>query len=574
MKKSTIKNIFTVFYIAIISCGNRVQKDTYENKTTFSTTSDTVNLISYGAKGLGVSSLKEDTTALHNAISYLNKKKGGVLYIPSPPKFYAFAGDGIFVGDNIEIYGDGKGKSEIRNVSPLSGKFLRGPIFLFSTYGAIDKTSVFQSGIGHYPVKPARSGESVLYLTDKNHAQKLYVGEVVGLGSGKFNHSEAKERSRYRNFELNEITSIKDNIVSFKFPFTVELLYYKEVNEYPVIVNINNSQSNNSQLGIKNGTSKNIYIHDMSFSQAETDEITNTPLTNELKYGLSGIWQPGGAFNSTFKNLYVDSYGGLDGNMFNRCNFSNIELVAEKKFIDFGYGAANDTIHDIIFRFQNSEASDFASSFIIINDGTHNINMYNVEASGDWDGENFILLSQAKGITMHDINISFPKYRKDNQAIQISDKDDGTSRDINLYNIKITANTVGKFLRIKGNETNVDPNSNINISNAVFKGNIANAEDIASFKHDNNFKKQTKQAEKVESFKKLEKQTNSLWGISIEKINGLSLKNISLESGDILLSNCNDCNIEKIVAPLSIFTVEGTRKNTNFNNLKVKKTIQ
>src|SRR5436190_2772832 len=115
-----------LFCLAALNCGEAEQTNNFTQQfasagqspenTNSPGSSDpsgqnTINLISYGAKGLGISSIKEDTTALRKAIAFLNKNGGGKLYIPNPPKFYAFAGDGVFVGNNIEIYGDGKGKS-------------------------------------------------------------------------------------------------------------------------------------------------------------------------------------------------------------------------------------------------------------------------------------------------------------------------------------------------------------------------------------------------------------------------------------------------------------------------------
>lgn len=557
--------LFILFTVFLAACGNTQRTHSTEKTSAqqvisseLAIPSETINLRDYGAKGLGVASLKEDTTALRKAIAYLNSKGGGKLYVPNPPKFYAFAGDGIFVGDNIEIYGDGKGKSEIRNVDPLSGKFLHGTIFLFSTYEAGDKVNIFQDGIDQYDISDAKLNDQQVILKNSVNASQLFKGEIVVLGSGKFNHGTSAAKSRFHNMELNEISNITNGIIQFKFPLSVNLI--TEEGSLPVIVNINNTQSKNKALDIKNGTSKNVYLHDMSLTQAQTNEITNQPLSkDEMHNGLTGVWQPGGAFNSKFQNLFISSYSGLGGNMFTRCEFSNIDLEAEKKLTDFGYGASNNSMHDITWKFKQSSVSDFASSFIIINDGTHNIDMYNIKATGDFAGENLILMTEAKNINIHDITMDFPNYTNSSAAITIGDNDNYISENINLSNIKINISKIGFFITMNGDNTSNENDRKLKLTNVTFSG-TATGDRNTIESAGGNPKKMQKKSEKVAN--------NSKLGIGFiaRNINGLQIQGLTTSSGDFLFLNCNNTSIQQINAPNSNLITKNSDIKIGTNN--------
>lgn len=516
----------------------------------------TINLVQYGAKGLGISSLKEDTAALHKAIAELNAAGGGKLYLPNPPKFYAFAGSGIYVGDNIEIYGDGKGKSEIRNVSPTSGKFRNGSIFMYSTYGPDDPNSIFQPGIDQYSIQDAQRGDQLVVLKDKSNSSKIFVGEVVVLGAGKFKHSDVDTKSRFYFMELNEITSISDGKITFKYPLSIQLRTFKQ-NDYPVIVNINNTKSMNTALNIVNHTSKNVSIHDMSFTQAQKDEVNNVPIDEaRLRNGLSGVWQPGGAFEGKFRNLYMSVGGDLGGNMFTRSMFDNIEIHSPKKLVDFGYGSTNDTMQNINWVYLDEAASDYSASFIIINDASRNIVFNNINASGNWNGENLILLSGTTGIRANKLTFNFPNYAKNKSAIQIGDYEEMSSKDIILSNIHVTVNSIAQFLRITGKPLTNEAHRDIIINNCVFAGtvkvNSVNKNDM------------------VKSNGKVSKNVDDPQGIFIKNADGIKLRNINISSGGLYLENSNNSEIDSIVAPASDLVVAGSSSNTTIANMKVR----
>ena len=473
----------------------------------------------------------------------------------------------MFVGDNIEIYGDGKGKSEIRNVSPMSGNFMKGPIFLFSTYGAVDRFGIFQDGIDQYPIQNAQKNDQYVVLKDQSNGSKLLMGEIVILGAGKFLHAESANKGRFHYMELNEISSISNGKVSFKYPLSIPLNSDNQ-NNSPVIININNTSTKNGKLNIKNGSSKNIYIHDLTLSQAQTDELhNNAPIKQDEgdnENGLSGVWQPGGAFASQFENLEIDAYGGLEGNMFTRCNFNNLTVKATKKFFDFGYGSSNDTVHDITWQYVPSAVSNFATGFIICNDGTHNILMYNINSSGDWNGEALITMSQAKSINMHDMTFNFPNYNKPNMLIQIADKEGVHSRDVSLDNIKVTVGSAGAFLRIVG-DNDQESNRNISVTNTSFKGNISINDD-------------------QENFTAAKKPNNKNGGgggkakggkgqaLIVKNMDGLTLNNIEISSGELYIENCNNSKIEKLIAPSSTLVVKKSN-NAKISQVSVRNRI-
>lgn len=419
---------------------------------------DYINLKDFGAKGEGVSSVKEDTKALEDAIASLRKQNGGKLYIPASDKFYAYAGNGIVLSDNIEIYGDGV-KSHIRNVNPDMNKWYKGVIFFTSTYGPTNKISIMQQP--KYVIGDAKKGSSTIELKDAGNSKQLKEGEVIVLGANPFSKDEDANKTRFLYIEQNEIISITGTSIQLKYPTSVDLL--TTGSDKPVIVDVNGAVTT-SLLGVKNQTTKQVKIHDLRLSQAQTNEIDNVPLKNTP----TSVMQLGGTFESKFYNLQIDGYSGISGNMWARCEFSNIEINANRNLVDWGYGSHNSKLKNVKYTFLKSPNTDIPKAFIYFSESSHDIEMEDIQASGNWNGSNILLIGNgAKGLIMKNADIDFSNLNNPNFGINIADQNNKVySSDVLLENVKIKVNKIKKFIRCSGANTMV--NRNIQLNNVEF----------------------------------------------------------------------------------------------------------
>lgn len=425
------------------------------------------NITWWGALGNGVSSITEDTTALRGAIRYLgNISYGRRLYIPNSPAFYAFAGTPILVPDNLEVFGDGKYLSQIRNVSPKSSDVAPGAIFVGGTYRSDSSNSFMQYQVPKYDLDEALRGDTYIVLQSEEDAAGLSVGEIIAYGCILYYKGGRVDHPEFSFWEGNEIMDISNDTVFLKYPLRIDL-FNDTGNVPPKLLNINNAGTS-PIFEQPNKTAKNFYIHDMSLTQAQIDELEDTAFTARL----DGVWQPGEFFGSKFHNLYISSYSGLGGNFFTHCEWINIDIYGEKKLIDFGYASSQCVLRDITFTFQESPASNFATGFIIINSGMHDLEMSDIKASGTFRGSNLITMAAARDIDIHDIKADFPDLAYDIIALNIGEGDTlATSRNVTVNRVQINAAAVGRWLRVDG-ATEIDTLRNISVTNCQFRGDL------------------------------------------------------------------------------------------------------
>ena len=511
---------------------------------------DPINLKWYGAKGLGLPSYKDDSAALVNSIKFIKNKGGGALYIPASTSFYGFNGNGILLPDNIEIYGDGP-KSEIKHVNPESGTFYRGVIFFTTTYGPNSTLSIAREPV--YTIQDAQKNQSYVVVDNPADLQKLKNNAVIGLAANFFFKKDNAKKPRFSEFELNEIVKLNADTVFLKHPLSVALQVQTEVERggkggggkrvggtkgnkvltptqkdlarkggSAVIIDASGDHSYNDKLGVYDRLSKNISIHDMTLSQAEYNMISNTQYNAD---GLPGnVIALGGTLDSRFYNLTLNAFGNFGGNMYNRCDVHDIKIVSSRKLIDFGYGSANTKIHDIEWVFKNSVIDTVARSFAYINDGTHDIEIYNLKASGNWSGTNLIQIAGgAHHIYIHDINLNIPAYNSpDNTAISLRDDNNLVYvHYITFKNINITLGIIKEFVSIRGDST-VSPNKNILFDNVHFTGTAA---------------KENKHS------------------VYIKNCPYITFNNVSFSSGNIYLENVGGGTIQNLVAPQADITI-------------------
>jgi hypothetical protein len=471
------------------------------------------NLKSYGAKGLGVISYKDDSAALVNAIKAIKNKGGGKLYIPSSTSFYGFNGDGILLPDNIEIYGDGP-QSEIKHINPANCKYYKGVIFYTTTYGPNSSLSIVREP--SYPIKDAAEQQHFVVAKKASDVSKLKQGIVIGLGGKLFFKKNQEFKPRYNQFELNEVTRVHSDTVFLKYPLSVPL---ETDGESPVIIDVNGDHTYNEKIGVYDRVSKNIYIHDMKFSQADHNMINNTPYFSEEDKAPFNMIALGGTFESKFENLTLDGFGTFGGNMWNRCDISHLKIFSARKFTDLGYGSANTKIHNIEWTFKGSKADTSSRSLAYLNDGTHHIEIYDIKIAGAWSGNNLVQMAGGSHhLYLHDIKIDLPAFNgPSNFLIGIVDDNESVYvHDITFENISIKVGVIGQYIKIRGKSETT--NKKILFNNVQFEGEVA----------------------------------SKRYSVYISNSPDISLENVTVSQGDIYISNVKNAKIKNLKASNSV----------------------
>jgi hypothetical protein len=526
VKDSKIKDDYGVAFPAVAKGENWHWVRQYNNE-------EPLNIQWYGAKGTGLANYKDDSAALVKAVALLKSKGGGKLYFPATKSFYGFNGDGILLPDNVEIYGDGP-QSVIKHVNPENADYYKGVIFYTTTYGPVDAQSIFQEP--RFQIEDAKKGDNFIVLKTKPDSLKLNEGKLIGLGAGFFNKRGQSNKSRFTQFEVNEIVKAEGNKLYLKYPLSIPLKTITNTSgnsdnstSVPVLVDVNGNHSFNKKFNAYDRISKNIYIHDLTLAQADYNSIANTPY-NSVK-APSSVIGLGGTFESKFQNLTLDGYNSFLGNLWNRCEISNLKIYAVRKFTDFGYGSANSKMHDIVWTYNPSKIREIVAkevgkgernkdiqSFIYLNDGTHDIEIYGIKASGNWDGENiFQIAGGAHHISIHDVDINLPQFNNiKGEAVNIRDDDAVTfSHDINFKNVTLTLGNIKQFITIRGTDQ-VISDKLIRFDNVSFNGRPLNKNSI-----------------------------------NISNSTGVVLNKVSVSNGNIVLDNSADAKISNLDAPNS-----------------------
>lgn len=495
-----------------------------------------VSLKWFGAKGTGISSIKEDTVALRNAMKYFKTAGGGRLYIPTTPAFYAFAGIQLMIPDNLEIFGDGQGKSTIRNVAPTTQHVFPGSIFCLSTYGSGNTQNFFQTALSAYTydVFDAALGDSMVILRNIANAAALFVGEVIVYGSNSYVKSVSV--TRFYNQEHNEISKIHLDTIFFKYKLGVPLTT-DAAGVHPKLINSNNNNQPATYFGtgIVLHSAKHISIHDLTIEQAQRDELADTAINQKL----AGIWQPGGGFECNLYSLKIDAYNGIGGNNWTHTKINNIDLQEERHMFDAGYASYDLTVSNIKYQFKNSEVSDFTATNLLVNDGGHHIVFHDLDARGTRTSNNLMIISNSWDIQYYNFKIVFPFYQSDNIAINMGGDSMYAAHDIIMHDIDITVDSIGRYIRYSPADTIGLANNDrkIHMYNLIFRGNKIN--------------------------------TTSNDGLTIENGNGVVLEDITIPNGNLTFNNNVNCTYNRIYAPNSTITFKNIKTNTWWNGLTI-----
>jgi hypothetical protein len=501
---------------------------------------DPVNVKWFGAKGLGIDHYKEDSAALVNAIKSIAQKKGGKLYIPASESYYGFNGNGIVLPDNIEIYGDGRDKSEIKHVNPTSGTYYRGVVFFTTTYGPTASIGIFKAPA--FTIKEALAKQGYVIFKKAAEAAKFETGTIIGLGGKKYFKNNDQKLPKFGQFELNEIVKISADTVFLKYPTTTP--FQGNEKAPPVIVAVNGKHTVNAKLSessnatVEDRVTKNIYIHDLKLSQAGKDMINNKPY--DLSRPPSNLIALGGTFESKFENLALEGFGTFGGNMWNRCEISNLNIISANKLFDLGYGSCNTVIHDVKWTFKSSEADTSSISLLYLNEGSHHIEIYNIAGNGNWSGKHLMQITGgANNIYLHDITLDLPAYNSPNSygVLIKDDEDDIIVHDVELKNITIKLNTIGQYIRLIGGPGKKTA-KNITFDNVKFVG-------------------------------KAKKQQG--YSVYVKDFGNIKLKDLDIPEGNIMLSDVGEGEVDGLTAPNSVLVVpNATSKEPKITRANIK----
>lgn len=486
----------------------------YATKTYTDLSSRGFNLKQFGAKGLGIASYKEDSAALVDAIEYIRQLGRGSLFIPATTQFYAYKGEGIVLPDNIEIIGEGNA-SHIRNVDPSASTYYRGALFFTSTYGPSDSISLFSAP--KYVIQSVPVGDSQIVLDNSADISHFYVDKLIGIGSGVFLKNGDSNQRRWLNFELNKILRIDGDTLFLKYPVS---------SAYPdtaYIVDVNDNGITHPKLDVPMHIASNVQIHNLYLSQAETNEVDTSTLT---KFP-TGILGTGGMFESSIHDLTINGFIGFGGNMLCRSDIYNLKIYANQKIMDWGYNSHNSKFHDISMEYLPSKFFDRSISAIYLNEGSHDLEMYNIKASGSWKGNSiFQIAGGAKRITVNNVDVDFP-FTGDSEkdVLFISDDEDSVYvKDIKLSNIRIKVDSCQQFIRINGRVA-APVKRNLVLNNITFSG----------------------------------KASNTDYAVYVNRAGNIYMKNIFIPEGDtVYLANLDTAIIEDLQAPKSYLETSGT----------------
>ncbi len=526
---------------------------------------EAVNLKWYGAKGEGRPYYKDDSAALVKAIAFIAGKGGGKLYIPAATSFYAYNGIGILLPDNIEIYGDGD-RSEIKHINPeIGGDFYRGVIFFTTSYGSTNFNGITRAPTSE--IQDAKKGQTFIVAKNNEAGSGWKPGDLIGLGADYFFKKNLEFKARYSQFEINEITKISGDTVYLKYPLSINLLYAQPLKESetgeltkkgkqkkqnenaekyakqiqknqndlsgqneknsgsPVIIEISASKTYNDQFKAYDRISRNIYLHNFKLSQADYNMIKNTPYSaSKQPNNVIGL---GGTFESKFDHLTLEGVGTFGGNLWNRCEISNLTIYSQWKLVDFGYGSSNTKMHDINWIFKPTKIRDTTTALVYLNDGTHDIELYNIKVSGPWSlGNIFQLAGGAHNINVHDVEINLPQYdMAQGRAISVRDDNEQVYvHDVTFKNVTFNVKNIQFYINVNGVDI---PNVNKNIS---FNGVHFNQQS----EHNGN-------------------------AVTVNNSRGIQFSDVSVPSGNIALFNVPECKISNIKAPNSNLVFSGDK---------------
>jgi len=471
MKRIIRLSICLLVIVTSLSWKTKKLPNTSESQNILNDTIIPLNLKQdFGAKGLGISSVNDDTHALENAITSL--QNGGILFIP--PGTYAYNGPGLMVPDGVEIYGNGN-SSEIWSVNPAGNandtNKLNGVIFFTSKYigFALFKGNHKETA---YPIKKVTNGDTVVTSDTSVNFTLFKAGDLCMVVDGLTERNNDTSQRYYPFGEMNEVISAGPNKVTLKFPVSFTSMQQSSSK----IIRLNTGKT--SPWGGDQRIAKNVSIHDLKLTQAKKNEYRDSVFPNNTS--MNTVLK-GGAFNSKFYNLTISAVSSFpDGNLFTRCVLNNITVKAHRKLLDLGYNSAFDTIKNINWMYDTPgvNIADKTTSFSFIDQGTHDIIFDSINITGRfkatdsvWNGNNLILLGgNASNISFNHHSFSLPGYSTTQYNILnfTDDTDFAVIRNISILNSDFQFAKARYF--IDGDGYSCRDDRNINLSGVTYSG--------------------------------------------------------------------------------------------------------
>jgi hypothetical protein len=424
------------------------------------------NIRWFGGIGGGITTYKQDSAAITDAIRFLKTLHGNTsLYFPGTNQYYGFNGNGVSLPSNIEIFGDGV-NSQIKHVNPSGATYLKGCIFFLTSYRTQTQSGILKPGMANYPIYDAAKFQKYIRLQNIADTVHFPVDKFFGIGARIFGKgfTDDTSRLRYSEFEMNRCIRISGDTIFLKYYTSVQ---FESDSLPPVMIDLNSGLTTNNLNGEPDFATENVHVHDLTLSQASYNLIDGTPYVGQTPYNVLGS---GGTFESVFEGLHLDGYGTFGGNLYNRCEIRNITISSGKKMLDFGYCSANCNVHDITWNYNNNISDTTSKSLIFLDDGTHDMNLYNISASGAYDGNNILQFGAPTfNINIHNSRFDFPNYNGSAKApIQMTDKLEWTVNDITLNDIIFNIDKAQSWIRVEGVDS--ISNRNLRFSNLKFYG--------------------------------------------------------------------------------------------------------
>ena len=427
-----------------------------------------LNIKWFGAKGIGIPGYKQDSVAILASINYLKSKGGGELYFPKSNSYYGWNGQGITLGDNIEIFGDGAGITEIKHVNPESAvSYFPGVIFFTTSY-ATDNGHNPIAKAPKYPIYDAYKGQEFLKLRNINDTVHFPAGKILLAGSHIFYHHGDVGKIRLAQSDINSVVRVALDTLFTKFPISQDIT---ADTGYAKIYDVNSGTTSSPQLGT-DFMSQNISIHDITLSQANNNLITNQPFAtafiNAPPIGL------GGTLNSNYYNILFTGGAIFGGNLFGHVNFHDNIINGSRKLFDYGFNSCENNYYNVKWTRNRINPADTTkeTGFMYINDNNHEFHIWNVNASGNWNGTNMIKIGpSASNIYIENVRYVISGYNNNNAAaIDISEDDSLTQcKDIFIKDFTVKVDTIGRWIDITGNSGS-DTNRLIQFDKLTFLG--------------------------------------------------------------------------------------------------------
>ena len=395
-------------------------------------------------------------------LSFLNSQGGGAIDFRTDGDNYFPFSKAQVLYDNIEMFSStaSGSKGHIRHVNPDNDTYYRGVFGHPSTYAAADTESIEQEP--KYNLGVIGLGDEVVTFTTPAQAGNFEVGDLILVASGE-TWLHAGLRTRRFWSECNEVTSVDagTGVVGIKYAAQ------KSLGGTPVAIHINSGTTIHPQFGIPNRATRNLHIHHLHITQADTNEVDNIPLVDTPHF----LFQLGGTYESNFHDLIIDSFAGWSGNQWYRCRIHDIDLRSNREVFDLGYGSHDTELYNWRWTYLPSAVTFFVGGLFYFGDGTHSNTARGFTCLGaGWNGANVLPIGGlANRWHFYDVDIDLPSHNGIYTLLLIDDESETVyHEDLNIHDVTFRGSTCARMLELNGAGGPTLPNRGHSIANLTF----------------------------------------------------------------------------------------------------------